>query len=253
MADRRHRGARSLFLLGTLMFLPPAASASIPDACRRMGEHTVTIRLRLAPHNRGTLVSGPGGQLRLKMSRGSDPCGGMVNEIFTFRVKGSREREVFAIRANRALERGSFTFLIHLGGATDRLRLRGTNHQDRITYFVGDTSDGAVEMFRWRRVGSARVFGVNRIRLVGRGEDDALRGNPAGPPRKFPESSRRPMRISGGSGDDTVVGGRRNDRLAGWSGNDFILGGKGNDTLLGGGGLDDCSGGGGVDTLVGCE
>jgi hypothetical protein len=254
MAQRPVRSARFLALLvGALALGPKPASAAPPDACRRTGEHAITVLLRLAPRNVGTLASGPGGQLRLKMRTGSDPCGGTVNEIFSFWVNGSRRPDVFAIRGSRALERGSYNFSIRLRGDTDRLRLVGTNHGDRVTFFVADTSDGPVEMFDWKRVGFARVFRVNRVSLLGRKGDDALRGNPPGPPRHFPESARRPMRILGGPGDDTAVGGRRNVKLVGWSGKDFILGGKGDDLIRGGPGRDTCSGGGGSDTVTGCE
>lgn len=52
-----------------------------------------------------------------------------------------------------------------------------------------------------------------------------------------------PNQLSGGAGDDTVVGGALADMLSGLAGSDLLEGGAGNDTLT--------SSGGGLDTLIG--
>jgi Ca2+-binding RTX toxin-like protein len=57
--------------------------------------------------------------------------------------------------------------------------------------------------------------------------------------------------LSGGSGDDVLVGLGGNDRLMGQSGNDILLGGAGNDELNGGSGRDILVGGIGADRLNG--
>ena len=49
------------------------------------------------------------------------------------------------------------------------------------------------------------------------------------------------MRINGGDGNDTMVGGSGNDRLDGEEGDDFIVSGGGTDILLGGAGADTIS------------
>jgi len=56
-----------------------------------------------------------------------------------------------------------------------------------------------------------------------------------------------------GSGDDTLSGGDGNDRLVGGEGIDLLFGGTGNDTLEGNSGIDFLNGGSGNDTLAGGE
>ncbi len=71
-----------------------------------------------------------------------------------------------------------------------------------------------------------------------------------------------PVTLSGGPGNDLLVGGAGNDKLSGGPGNDTLIGrggndklsgGPGNDTLIGGPGEDTCIGGPGHDKGVSCE
>lgn len=57
--------------------------------------------------------------------------------------------------------------------------------------------------------------------------------------------------ILGGEGDDILDGGAGNDVIDGGGGNDYLQGGEGNDTLLGGEGIDLVDGGAGNDILDG--
>lgn len=57
--------------------------------------------------------------------------------------------------------------------------------------------------------------------------------------------------LSGGDGNDVLIGGVAGDTLDGGTGNDSLFGNGGNDTLLGGAGLDSLSGGIGNDNLDG--
>lgn len=57
--------------------------------------------------------------------------------------------------------------------------------------------------------------------------------------------------VTGGAGNDTLLGDGHNNRLDGSAGNDVLVGGLGNDTLLGGIGRDLLIGGKGSDTLSG--
>ncbi len=57
--------------------------------------------------------------------------------------------------------------------------------------------------------------------------------------------------ITGGDGDEILIGGATNDTLIAGAGNDVLIGGSGNDTLLGGAGADRLEGGIGNDTLSG--
>lgn len=60
-----------------------------------------------------------------------------------------------------------------------------------------------------------------------------------------------PAELSGGAGNDTLIGANGNDSLDGGGGNDSLTGGNGNDTLVGGDGASDTLvGGNGDDTLT---
>ncbi len=58
-------------------------------------------------------------------------------------------------------------------------------------------------------------------------------------------------RLSGGQGNDVILGGQNNDQVFGGQGNDFLLGEEGNDQLQGGEGRDFLDGGLGNDILLG--
>lgn len=57
--------------------------------------------------------------------------------------------------------------------------------------------------------------------------------------------------MTGGDGDDSVIGGSQNDEVSGGNGNDTIFGGTGNDVVNGDDGADDIFGGGGRDVING--
>jgi hypothetical protein len=57
--------------------------------------------------------------------------------------------------------------------------------------------------------------------------------------------------LTSGAGGDVLTGGGGDETLIGGAGRDFLAGGGGNDTLLGGDGVDALSGGAGNDTLTG--
>lgn len=68
------------------------------------------------------------------------------------------------------------------------------------------------------------------------------------------------LAVTGGGGNDTIIGGRANDELSGANGHDRVFGGRGHDMLIGGAGADRLygedgndilSGGGGNDWLYG--
>ncbi len=63
--------------------------------------------------------------------------------------------------------------------------------------------------------------------------------------------SLQPMRIDGGTGDDTINGGPNDDSINGGLGLDTINGGDGNDFISGGAGVDRLSGGRGNDRIFG--
>jgi Ca2+-binding RTX toxin-like protein len=56
--------------------------------------------------------------------------------------------------------------------------------------------------------------------------------------------------VTGGSGNDTIIGNGVANRLDGGAGRDTIRAGNGNDTIIGGAGNDTLTGGGGSDTFI---
>jgi len=62
-----------------------------------------------------------------------------------------------------------------------------------------------------------------------------------------------PIEVSGGNGDDSLMGGSRRDQISGDGGDDTLIGHGGRDQLAGGAGNDSCIGGGAVDSASGCE
>jgi Ca2+-binding RTX toxin-like protein len=59
------------------------------------------------------------------------------------------------------------------------------------------------------------------------------------------------LSMSGGDGNDTIIGTSGDDTLSGDAGNDRIKAGLGNDLVFGGAGIDSINGDGGNDTLIG--
>ncbi len=95
---------------------------------------------------------------------------------------------------------------------------------------------------RWAdvRVGGVREDRIKNIEnITGGSGDDSLIGD------------RLSNVLTGGAGDDVLNGGTGNDVLNGGTGNDVLDGGAGTDTLTGGAGNDVLNGGAGNDTLTG--
>lgn len=84
--------------------------------------------------------------------------------------------------------------------------------------------------------------------ILGRGGDDRLEGEAGDDTIAGGDGEDR---IDGASGDDSLDGGARDDRIEGGSGADTLAGGSGDDRLEGGSGRDVLIGGSGDDTLDG--
>ena len=63
--------------------------------------------------------------------------------------------------------------------------------------------------------------------------------------------TRGAVTLTGGAGDDSLMGGSKNDAITGRDGNDTLTGGEGNDTIVGGFGFDVINGNAGNDLLIG--
>jgi Ca2+-binding RTX toxin-like protein len=83
--------------------------------------------------------------------------------------------------------------------------------------------------------------GIGNDRIVGGGGPDLLDGAAGGDS------------LIGGGGEDLLTGGAGKDRLSGGGAPDVIYGGGGRDKLNGGAAKDGCSGGGGRDSGKNCE
>ena len=95
----------------------------------------------------------------------------------------------------------------------------------------------------------ATIIGGDGIdTLTGGAGDDRIDGGDNPPPPNDLLGD-RPEEISGGLGNDTLLGSDGDDVLRGDEGNDRLQGGNDNDVLDGGAGADDLSGGAGVDSV----
>jgi Ca2+-binding RTX toxin-like protein len=100
-----------------------------------------------------------------------------------------------------------------------------------------------------------RAFGrghksIEGFELNGNGGSDVLSlSGGAG----FDRAAPRHVSLSGGPGDDLILGSPRDDELTGESGNDTLLGLAGADSLAGGDGDDTISGKGAPDLLLGLK
>lgn len=92
--------------------------------------------------------------------------------------------------------------------------------------------------------GVATTNNTSLIRILGFGGNDVLTVDDANGPMP-------PANLSGGDGNDTLIGSASDDVLDGGPGNDALVGRGGNDILVGGPGNDTLNGGQGTDQLLG--
>jgi len=91
---------------------------------------------------------------------------------------------------------------------------------------------------------SVGLAGVKAIRIVGGDKDDFV---------QVSSKITIPVRITGGEGNDRLIGGSGRDIIEGGAGNDTIYGGAGKDVLNGNSGIDRIYGGTGGDILRGAK
>jgi RTX calcium-binding nonapeptide repeat (4 copies) len=240
-------------ILLLLVTLHQEAFAGVPNACRRTAPNAVTAYLNLAPGHRGTLFVARNGELKLLMKGGVDSCNATPAEVELVRVEGSRQDDMFILSRRLGLEvPGSLGISMFLGFGRDTVRLIGTGDRDSIRVYRFESSSPWIEKYSWKGIAFGNVFGVDLMRLKGRGSSDLLVGKPRDP-GIFVQSTRIQLVTKAGRGADTTVGGQRGDRIRGGPGGDSLRGGKGDDVLKGGLGVDLCRGGPGDDSLSGCE
>ncbi|MEM9826774.1 MAG: hypothetical protein AAF958_09305 [Planctomycetota bacterium] len=141
----------------------------------------------------------------------------------------------------------ALTFSVDVG-ARD-LTIRGTGNDDRVHV---EQDDQLLRWFTsWGGWFSAPLDRYDRIVVDGLGGHDEI---------VIDSSVHLPTRLSGGAGNDDLVGGSGpdeilggagNDRLDGMAGDDTLLGGADNDRIVGGDGNDFLGGDAGDDRLVG--
>jgi Ca2+-binding RTX toxin-like protein len=117
------------------------------------------------------------------------------------------------------------------------LTITGASNSDSIS--VTDDAGSVVAIENGQS--SSPFSGVMEVSITGGGGNDTI--SMAGIPI--------PAAISGGGGDDSIIGGARGDSLKGGGGNDTIGGAGGNDTINGGSGMNSLRGGAGNDSITG--
>lgn len=121
-----------------------------------------------------------------------------------------------------------FSIEVNLGeGASDRVAVVGSDSPETFG-FNGSGMFGSLDIYQ---------IGVERFELEAGGGDDRV---DASGTDVDTGSFDLPLRIRGGPGDDTLIGGPRDDRILGDEGNDTLDGGPGIDRLHGGDGSDVC-------------
>ncbi|MDB5320009.1 MAG: hypothetical protein JWN40_1640 [Phycisphaerales bacterium] len=123
------------------------------------------------------------------------------------------------------------------------LSIEGTGRADTIVLTMDSPRTLRVRVGETESTFLKKSFGKIRI-IAGRGEDLVTIGSDANP-------ITLPVKVSGGAGSDTIIGGAGNDKLNGGAGADQIAGGAGDDTVTGDNGNDDLHGGDGRDSLSG--
>jgi Ca2+-binding RTX toxin-like protein len=141
------------------------------------------------------------------------------------------------------ISRSGNNLLLSIAGTTDQITV--------MNYFMGDGAGGwAVEEIRFTDNPSTvwnvafvktavLTGGTGNDTILGYASDDVLAGGDGNDT------------LSGGDGNDTLNGGLGADSLKGENGNDSLNGGDGADNLQGGNGSDTFDGGAGNDTLIG--
>jgi hypothetical protein len=118
------------------------------------------------------------------------------------------------------------------------LSIGGTSGNDQIR--VKDSGNGNVQIYL--NGTSLGKFAPQLIKIYGGDGDDRI---------KVDSTTRIPVELYGGAGNDWLTGGKADDLLDGGAGNDRLEGGRGNDILVGGDGNDTLSGGSDKDILIG--
>jgi hypothetical protein len=103
--------------------------------------------------------------------------------------------------------------------------------------YAGDGPDSAYVRFGSARLGRGDDFGVGTTLYGGSGQDRLIAAGPS--------------RLSGGGGDDVLIGRRGDDLLEGDASLELLVGGSGADRVAGGAGSDQIAGGHGRDRISG--
>jgi hypothetical protein len=136
-------------------------------------------------------------------------------------------------------------------GADGTLTVEGTDGPDNIAFWAARGYLGVVGVTTHTPTGPAAwvpVAQVQRIVVNGDGGDDRVTLDQT---RYGSDPIRLPATITGGSGNDYLVGDQGNDLIVGGDGNDTLVGRGAHDTLVGGAGNDLLFAGGGSGVLDG--
>lgn len=127
-------------------------------------------------------------------------------------------------------------------GAQDNVYVSGTDGNDKIT--VVQDGAGLLVTGLHSEVAISGADSTDRLEIGGGGGDDRIDASQA--PANY-----MTLMLSGGDGNDTLIGSSGADHLYGDAGNDVLKGGDGDDLMYGGAGKDKLVGGKGADRLIG--
>ncbi|HMC12232.1 MAG TPA: hypothetical protein VKH44_13115, partial [Pirellulaceae bacterium] len=142
---------------------------------------------------------------------------------------------------------------------TQMLVVTGTSKSDHITISTDSNGNLVVKINKQPNAVFAAA-GISRIVISGLGGNDHIDVSPSVTIATEVHGDAGNDHITGGSGDDVLIGGAGNDHVNGGSGDDLIRGNQGNDKLqgcdgddilVGDAGNDDLIGDGGRDLLIG--
>ena len=198
--------------------------------------------------------AGPHGVTRLNANGSVDPAYGRVIANFPGQgIWGANDAGQVFLTANGAATTLALYRLASGGATPSSVRLdgstviaTGTDGVDLMTAQRSDADHGD-DLIVFARVGHdvGRVFEPSAVALM---SFDALAGNDV---ITTASAGNIPATVSGGDGDDKILGGDASDSLSGNAGRDTIYGGNGADRLGGNGARDKLIGEGGADRLFG--
>ncbi|MGR3759603.1 calcium-binding protein [Roseobacteraceae bacterium NS-SX3] len=207
--------------------------------------------------NGGDLLSGYGGDDRIRLGTGDDTVlGGTGTDTFVLDTPLANAgfrfvEDVFQVISDFGTDTLFEFEAIEFQDATVHL-LEGSAGADNLTGLTGLTAGGSAGFDIINGLGGNDTISgsASGDMLLGGDGDDGILGNGGGDGLFGQDGNDT---LAGGGGFDTVWGGSGNDLLKGGGGNDRMFGGSGADRMIGGGRNDALHGNAGNDVLQGSK